>query len=57
MISWVRIISQRVAAATMTVRPANWPALVTFVKEIRVAYHAFRPWLTAMAPKPKLTEK
>ena len=54
---WVRIISHNVAAATITVSPANCPALVTFVSEISVASHADRPWLTAMAPNPKLTEK
>ena len=41
----------------MTVSPANCPALVIFVKEISAASHAPNPWLTAMAPKPKLTEK
>ena len=57
MISWVRIISQRPEFSTITPSPANCPALVRFVMEIRAASRARIPWDAARAPKPKLTEK
>lgn len=43
--------------SAITVNPANCPALVKLVREIRVASNGFRPKETAMVPKPKLTEK
>ena len=57
MISWVRIISQRPEFSTITPSPANCPALVRLEAEIRVASQTLSPLETAMAPKPKLTEK
>ena len=57
MTSWVITISIIGAVDAITARPANCPALVKLVSEIRVASRTSSPFDTARVPNPKLTEK
>ena len=57
MTSCVRAISIRLPALTMTVIPANCPADVKLVIEIRTACQMLSPFDTAMIPNVKDTER
>ena len=57
MTSWVRACSARDAPAAIRERPANCPAEVTLLMEMRAAPHTGTPAAAAEMPKAKETEK
>ena len=57
MTSWVKAISVSEEPAAMMVSPANCPADVKLVREIRPACQAVSPQAIAFMPNVKLTGK
>ncbi len=51
----VKVISSNPAFSSIRFVPANWPALVRFVSEIKMAVHAEIPPLTAINPNVRDT--